>query len=380
VSAYRCEVAVVGGGLVGAAAAYELACLGADVVLIDADHPGRATDAGAGILSPQTTWHPDERWFSFGLAAGAHYRSLVERLEREGVEDSGFCESGLLLVALEESEDDSFARRAELAMSRSPKVLEEVTADEARDLFPPLASVRHAIYNPVAARVDGRSVRVAVLRGAEKHGVRRLVSVVNDLRSHDGRVLAVETDSGQVSCDDLVIAGGAWSSAFASHLAVNIPVVPVKGQIVHMQLPPGEPGSRPDTGNWPVVSPVLNHYLVAWPEGRVACGGTFEPDAGYDVRPTIAGLEELLRACLAIAPGLAGASVIDHRVGLRPVSADFLPVVGPVPGWRNVHVVTGHGTEGLLLGPYSAAIVARHLRGDDVGDELDQFSLGRFNP
>jgi D-amino-acid dehydrogenase len=370
---------VVGGGLVGVAAAYELSSQGADVMLIDADHPGRATDAGAGILSPETTWHPDDRWFSFGLAARAHYGDLVQRLARDGVEDSGFFECGLLLVAVEASEDDSFAQRADLAISRSPQVLEEVTADEARELFPPLASVRHAIFNPAAARVDGRSVRAAVLTGAEKHGVRRLDSFVNDLRSRDRRVVAIETGLGEVSCDDLVIAGGAWSSSFASHLGVTIPVQPVKGQIVHMQLPPDESGSSRDSGKWPIVSPVLNHYLVAWPGGRVACGGTFEPQAGFDVSPTIGGLEELLRACLAIAPGLAGASVIDHRVGLRPVSSDFLPVVGPVPGWSNVQLVTGHGTEGLLLGPYSAAVVARYLRGDDVGDELDQFSPDRFN-
>jgi len=54
-----CDVAVVGGGLVGTALAYELVARGADVVLVDRHHPGRATDAGAGILSPETTWNPE---------------------------------------------------------------------------------------------------------------------------------------------------------------------------------------------------------------------------------------------------------------------------------------------------------------------------------
>jgi D-amino-acid dehydrogenase len=67
-------------------------------------------------------------------------------------------------------------------------------------------------------------------------------------------------------------------------------------------------------------------------------------------------------------------------VGLRPVSADDLPVLGPVPGWDNVHLVTGHGTEGLLLGPYSAALVARSIDGGPVADELGPFSLARFGP
>jgi D-amino-acid dehydrogenase len=132
-----------------------------------------------------------------------------------------------------------------------------------------------------------------------------------------------------------------------------------------------------DSGGWPIVSPVLNHYLVAWPDGRVACGGTYEPDARFDTRPTIAGLEELLRACLVIAPGLAGATLADVRVGLRPVSRDDLPLLGPVPGWDNVHVVTGHGTEGLLLGPYSSSLVARCIEGSPLPDEVRRFTVDR---
>ncbi len=134
----------------------------------------------------------------------------------------------------------------------------------------------------------------------------------------------------------------------------------------------------PDTGAWPIVSPVFNHYLVAWPGGRVACGGTYEPDARFDTRSTVAGLNELLNACLLIAPGLASATVMDVRVGLRPVSVDSLPVLGAVPGWDNVHLATGHGTEGLLLGPYSAALVARGLGGGPVAEEMRQFRVDRF--
>ena len=106
------------------------------------------------------------------------------------------------------------------------------------------------------------------------------------------------------------------------------------------------------------MQPILNFYLVPWPGGRVACGGTFEPEAGFDVRPTAGGVRDLLRECVAIAPGLAEATFAEVRVGLRPTSADDRPLLGPVPGLGNVHVCTGHGANGLLLGPYSAALVA----------------------
>jgi D-amino-acid dehydrogenase len=378
VSDGTCDVAVVGGGLVGASLAYELVSVGADVVLVDGHHPGRATDAGAGILSPETTWNPDDGWFSFGQAAGAHYRTLLSRLAADGAPDSGFDECGLLLVALDPGEDDWFATRAELALRRSPGVLTEVSVDQARALFPPLGPIRRALHNPRAGRVDGRLMRSAVLHGAASHGLRRLDANATALRVRGGRAVGIDSDAGSLSCGAVAIAGGAWSPSFGRQLGIEIPVAPVKGQIVHVQLPALTDGSAVASGGWPIVSPVLTHYVVAWPEGRLACGGTYESDAGFDVRPTVAGVAELLGACLAIAPGLAAATVVEVRVGLRPVSADDLPVLGRVPGWDNVHLVTGHGTEGLLLGPYSAALVARGIeRGESAGGPLP-FGVARF--
>jgi D-amino-acid dehydrogenase len=392
VSALTCDVAVVGGGLVGTALAYELVGGGADVVLVDRHHPGRATDAGAGILSPETTWNPDPPLFSFGVHAGSHYRALLDRLAEDGVHDTGFAECGLLLLSMVEGEDDWFASRADLALGRSPHILTELTPDEACALFPPLGPPRRVLHNPRAARVDGRLMNDALLLGAQRRGLRRLEAAATALLVEADRVVGLEADGDVLSCGAVAIAGGAWSSTFGDQLGVPAFVRPVKGQIVHMQLPDAGGGadsgvnsgsdsgsdSGVDSGRWPIASPVLNHYLVAWPGGRVACGGTYEADAGFDTRTTVAGLDELLRACLSIAPGLAGASVVDVRVGLRPVSVDDLPVLGPVPGWDNVHLVTGHGTEGLLLGPYSAALVAGVVLGEPVPDELGPFFVDRF--
>ena len=125
------------------------------------------------------------------------------------------------------------------------------------------------------------------------------------------------------------------------------------------------------------MQPILNFYLVPWPGGRVACGGTFEADAGFDTRPTAGGVRDLLRECVAIAPGLAGATFAEVRVGLRPTSADDRPLLGPLPGFTNVHVCTGHGANGLLLGPYSAALVAAGIDGR-TGARRDALRPGSF--
>ena len=198
-------------------------------------------------------------------------------------------------------------------------------------------------------------------------GVRRSVTFVEGsvhgvaAGANGGRHVVSISIQGQrnVECSQLAVAGGAWTAAMGEWLGHDLPVGPTKGQIVHL-------GVDAETGTWPIAQPLLTHYLVPWPGGRVACGGTFEPGAGFSVDATAAGLHELLRECLAVAPGLGGATYGETRVGLRPTSADDRAIIGRVPGWTNAWVATGHGANGLLQGPYSARVLAHSMAGHDV--------------
>ena len=201
------------------------------------------------------------------------------------------------------------------------------------------------------------------------HGVVAGVSGARHVRS-------VAVQGGRtVDCGALAVAGGAWTAAAGEWLGCDLPVGPTKGQIVHL-------GVEAETGGWPIVQPLLTHYLVPWPGGRVACGGTFETGAGFSVSVTAAGLHELLRECLLVAPGLGAATYLETRVGLRPTSADDRALVGRVPGWDNAWVATGHGANGLLQGPYSARALAHAMAGVELpADEAplpDEFDPARF--
>ena len=174
---------------------------------------------------------------------------------------------------------------------------------------------------------------------------RAVVSAAARRRARGGRAR-------DVACAAVAVAGGAWTGAVGEWLGANLPVGPTKGQIVHL-------GVDGDTGSWPIVQPLLTHYLVPWPGGRVACGGTFEAGAGFSVDVTAAGLHELLRECLTVAPGLEAASYLETRVGLRPTSADDRAVVGRVPGLGQR--LGGHRPRrqrpapGAVLGPRAGA-------------------------
>ncbi len=367
------DVAVIGGGLVGTALAYELTNAGARAVLVDRHDPGRATDAGAGILSPETMSVEDPAWCELAVASAEHYRALVPALEADGVRAAGYAVTGALRIAFREWEDDLFRENIARARSRHPDVVEEISSEQARELFPPLAEIRAAWLNRRAARVDGRSMTAALLDAAIAGGLDVVPGTADSFVSVDARVTGVAVAGEVAACDSVVIAGGAWTPALATRLATTIPVAPVRGQIVHLRF------EGRDTSAWPIVQPILSFYVVPWPDGRVAVGATVEPDAGFDARATAGGMRQLFSEMLRLAPGLAEATFVEVRAGLRPVSADDAPVLGALPGWDNVFVCTGHGANGLLLGPYSARLVADLVVGRTPPTDIAPFRPDRFD-
>ncbi len=368
----KCDVAVVGAGLVGLSLAFELAGRGAAVTVVDANLPGRATSAGAGILSPDTSAETSDGAFAFGLGAGEHYRRLIDALAAEGIDTagSGYATCGLLSLCLRAHEEPWFAPFAERITTRSAHVVSEISSDEAQRIFPPLAPVHRALHCTSTARVDGRGMADALRLGAARRGVVFVDGTVVGItersgagRSRSVQSIAVQGASG-IECAAMAVCGGAWSAPMGEWLGQSLPISPTKGQIVHL----GVDGA---SDRWPIIQPLLTHYLVPWPDHRIACGGTFEVAAGFDSTVTAAGVHELLRECLSVAPGLANASYLETRVGLRPISIDDRPVAGALPAWDNVWVATGHGASGLLLGPYTAKLVAEEITGTAVSADAD---------
>lgn len=371
------DAIVIGGGVVGASTAYHLAREGVDTALLDRDDDGRATDAGAGILSPATSSRTgDDAWFEFATRAVEYYPELVERLEADGYE-TGYARRGLLAVAVSDDEIDALeatstriAERQNRLGTPAPGTIEHLSAPEARDRFPPLADAHRALAYEDGARVDGRLLARALRAAGEDHGLEPVRASAEWI--DPGDPLGVETADGKrYEADAVVIAGGAWSSAFGDRLGIEIPVEPQRGQIAHLDCDRG-------TADWPVVKGFRGHYLVPWSGGRVAVGATRETGSGFDPRTTAGGVREVLAEALRVAPGLADATLAEVRVGLRPVSTDRRPILGPAPGAEDVYLATGHGATGLQLGPYSGKCVAEVVHGIEPETDLSAFSPGRF--
>ncbi|HEU5016076.1 MAG TPA: FAD-dependent oxidoreductase, partial [Roseiflexaceae bacterium] len=132
------------------------------------------------------------------------------------------------------------------------------------------------------------------------------------------------------------------------------------------------------TSTWPVITPYHGHYMVAWPDSRVVVGATRETGSGFAPFTSVAGIHEVLSEALRVAPGLRDARLREVRVGLRPATPDGLPVLGHVPGRRNIVLATGHGPTGLQLGPFSGKIAADLMRGRAPEIDISAFDVTRF--
>ncbi|MFF0145434.1 D-amino-acid dehydrogenase [Amycolatopsis sulphurea] len=351
------RVIVIGSGMGGAATAYHLAVRGADVVVVDAELPGVATDAGAGIVSPWTSrW--DDAVYPLAAAAGRYYPQLAAKLRELGHEPSYEVVGGLV-VSADERELAAEQERIAARIGDAPEAgtLQRLDPAQARELFPPLAPDLAAVHLTGIGRVDGRVLRRALISAAIDRGV-QFIQAGASLQPG----LRVRAGADELDGDAVVLAAGAWSADVAEPLGVPVPVAPQRGQISHFDLP------GTDTAAWPVVLPQSGHYLLAFPGGRVVAGATRETGSGFDHRVTVAGQREILDEALTVAPGLADASLAETRVGFRPATPDTVPLLGQVAS--GLFLATGFGPAGLTLAPYAGKLVADLVLGEDVPADL----------
>ena len=284
-------IVVIGAGLIGLGIAYELAKRGAEVRVVDAGIPGRAASwAGAGMLAPDTEFPDDPAFARFCARSLALYPDYVEELREVGGVDARLHLDGILETA--QSADHAQRLRASVARLESRGVAARwLSADQLRAAEPSLAPAYGARLVEGEGHVDnrrlGRALEAAcVARGIPIDTGLGKVALEADAR----RVLGVRTPAGFRPAAAVVNAAGAWAGELDGvPFAARLPVRPVKGQMLALAAPRG------------LVRRVLwvpGAYLVPREDGRLLIGATVE-EAGFDVRVTARGQQQLLAAALA---------------------------------------------------------------------------------
>lgn len=360
---------VVGGGVLGASAAYHLVRNGAETIVVDRADDGRASAAGAGIVSP---WGAEAEPKRYALSAGGarYYPELIAALAEDAETDVGYRRVGGLVAPADGHElDAAEARiRARAIDAQEAGRIERLDPKDAQALFPVLRPDRAAIYMPGGARVDGRKLTAALQRAIQRRGG---VWQTGDatLEVEGGRAIGVRLDGETIHADAILVAAGAWAPTLLAPVGVQIAITPQRGQILHFRK------DGVDTATWPTVQPLDSFYLLAFDDSRVVVGATRENDVDFDYRLTAAGVRSVLDAAIAAAPGLADWTLAEMRIGFRPMPPHDLAMFGPTPGIDGLYVANGLGARGLTQGPFVGSIIADAMLGRPTALPLGDYPL-----
>jgi glycine oxidase len=354
---FQPDVVVVGGGLIGLACATAVAREGVGILVVSSTEPGAASPASAGILAPSVGDTPAPAR-ALGIAARDAYPAYVQELAALTGIRVPLDHSGVLEIA----RDDAEARALRASLQGHS---EWVEAHFLPDLEPSLAGAAGAAFHARDGAVDARALLSAVRADAQRDPRISLM---------EGRVIRIEVDrrpallelqSGErVEADKIVIAAGAWVGRIWG-LPRPVPVVPVRGQILMLE---GESTRHVVMG--------ANGYVV--PRGNRCLVGSTMEHVGFDARTTAKGAKRIREIAVELSPSLSARPELEHWAGLRPVTPDFLPIVGVDPDHDALVYACGHSRNGVLLAPLTAHLIADLIVRGSTSVDASPYAAGRF--
>ena len=365
------RVLILGGGVAGCAAAMELAARGAAVTLVDRDQPGTgATGASAGILAPQYEASGPGHRFRLQVQSLDLWPGFAGRIEAHTGWSVGYRTDGLLVANRSREEEDealeALAWQHELGLPG-----EIVTPQEARRLHCGVGGrLRSYVWLPRGHQVDSQRLASALADAVRGAGGRVLSGrPATGILTEQGQAVGIVLEDGtRLDAAWVVVAAGSWSSLLGG-LPRPLPVRPVRGQILRLQ--PEEPSS------WPLLADHQGRYLVPRENGTLLVGSTME-EVGYDDGVTDAARTYLTEIALELYPGLERARVVERWAGLRPMTPDTQPVLGPEPTLEGLVYATGFGRNGILLAPLAAKVVAELVLDGSSTVEWEPWGVQRF--
>ncbi len=352
---------IVGGGLIGLLSAYFIAKQGRRVALVEQSSLGRESSwAGGGILSPLYPWRYPDAVTDLVNWSRQHWEGLIEQLQRESGIDPQSINSGMLILDQEEqAEAIDWAQCFDIA-------LQAVSADQLKVLEPNLGpSPRQALWMPEVGQVRNPRLIKSVHQVARQVGVSILENhPVDQLLIEQGQVIGVTSRQHSLYAPQVVVAAGAWSAGLLEGVGYHLAVKPVRGQMIQFQTTPGLIKR---------ITLYRGRYIIPRRDGRVLAGSTTE-HVGFDKSITPQTKDELIKAAVEIAPGLAECDVVHHWAGLRPGSPDGVPTIGELSNISGLYINSGHFRNGVAIGFASCQLLCNLVIGQPTIINPDQYA------
>lgn len=367
------DVAIVGGGIIGCGIAYELARQGRSVVLVERGSIGReASGASAGIVSPPSS--PDTLPIKADLTAQSvrAYPEFIAGLEELTGADVGWRERGEINVARTDDEVRHLLHVADWQQALGVQS-EWIDGDTLREIEPALENgLLGGILTRQAGSLDSYRLTYALASAAGAFGARIIEYTPALGVAFDGdRAVGVQIPDGVLPAGLVILASGAWTAEFGVQLGTPLPTFPSKGQMLSISDAPVMP--------YRIIGRIGGGHLVPQTDGSVFISATKER-VDYDRRVTAANTRWLLDLVTEIAPAMLGGEINKMWTGFRSGSPDDQPIMGRVPGYRDLWVATGHYQTGIQMAVITAQLMASSITVGKLDPRLEYFSPARFTP
>jgi glycine/D-amino acid oxidase-like deaminating enzyme len=374
------DVVVVGAGVVGAACAYRLAAAGARVRVCERAHVAAGTSGACegNVLA----WDKElERELPLALRSADAWAQLADELP----DDFEYVPKGSIVVAENEAELQAAAEWARVLAGLG--VAGEVLDADALRREEPYAApdLPGGVLYPGDAQLEPRLATAALARAAVARGAVLAAgeSVERIVRGAGGRAVAVETSAGRIAAGAVVVAAGVWTPALLETAGLSVPVTPRKGQVVVLERSPVRFRRKlSEAGYFAAVKADEAELQVAMvvestPSGTILLGSS-RRHAGFDRAVELPVAAAVARRAARFFPILREARALRVYAGLRPLTPDHLPIVGPFAEAPNICVATGHEGAGIGLAPATAELVAAWHAGAPPPLPPAWFSPDRF--
>lgn len=249
--------------------------------------------------------------------------------------------------------------------------LEVVRGDALREIEPALSTEYQSavIMRGQARALDPGGVGETLFEKARAMGVRYQNTGVNALRAQSGGGWLVDTDSGVIKCDQVVVAAGAWSARLLAPFGFKLPLEAERGYHLVVE----NPGI---TINHSVMD-TQGKFVASQMRAGVRCAGTAE-FAGLDARPDYRRARVFKRLARRLFPDISVETTVEW-MGTRPSFPDSLPCIGEVPDHPGLFSAFGHSHYGFGMAPQTGRIVSELVSGERPNVSLDPYRIERFS-
>jgi len=414
------KIIILGSGVLGVTAAYELGKRGFDVTVLDrqASSAAETSYANGGQLSyshgepwaspsvlpklpkwllrsdAPLVFHPRADWqmIRWGvrflrnctparanancvniLRLGLYSKERFDVIRAETGLNFDYAHHGILHIYGTEHDFDQ-AKRQNAFQAKFGCDQRELTREECLALEPALNYTKRPLVGGIHSIMDESGdaylfCNALAAIAAERYGVKFLYGVtINGLRSENANIIAVDTNQGDLTADGYVMAMGSYSPVHLRPLGIDIPIYPMKGYSITIDANDACPSLSLTDGSHKIVYSRLGNRL------RVAGTAEF---AGYDTSINEKRIAPIAKAASELLPQANWQQDIRKWACLRPSTPDGPPVIGPTP-YRNLFLNTGHGTLGWTQAAGSAAILADLMEGKLPAIMLHGLTLERY--